>query len=500
MKRFLGLAAGAATAGLLCSTAASAVTADQVWAAMQQRIAAMNMTVTADSQTKSGGTLALKGVKMVSTAPTGQVTISFSELDLAEGGDGSVTITPPATIPLDLHLKNDKGDETDLTVSVTQTGAKTVVTGKEGDLTYNSAADVVTATVDGITSGGKKIDLRMKVGLDGMKGSYHLLGTGPIEADTSGTIDTVSLTIDATNPDGTGTLHGQAQMSGITSSGKMTMVPGVDMKNLAAALAAGYAVDSTLTYGPTTFSFDLDQAPKKDSVAGTVAAGNVTVSLDKGHIQYGGGSTGADVTVNSTESPIPQIAVKIAESAFNLLAPIARSDTPQDFSLLVKLAGLSVNEDVWKMVDAKGVLPHDPATVILDLAGKGKWAFDFFDPAQAATPPAVPGELDALTLKQLQVTAVGAELTGTGDLTFDNSAVPPGGMPKPTGAVNLKLVGGNGLIDKLTQMGVVPQDQAMGARMMLGMFAKPGDGPDTLTSQIEFKPDGAILANGQRIQ
>lgn len=500
MKRFLGLAAGAATAGLLCSTAASAVTADQVWAAMQQRVGAMNMTITADSQAKSGGVLALKGVKMVSTTPNGTFTVTVSELDLAEGSDGSVTITPPATIPLDMHLKNDKGEETDLTVNLTQTAAKTVVTGKEGDLTYTSTADAVDAAVDGITSAGKKLDLRMKAGLSGLKGTYHMVGTGPIQADTSGTIDKLTLAMDATNPDGPGTMHAEAQMSGLTSSGKMTLVPGVDMKNFAAALAAGYAVDSTMTYGPTTFAFNLDQAPKKDSMKGTIAAGNVTVSLDKGHIQYGGGSTGVDMTVDSTESPIPQIAVKIAESAFNLMAPVGKSDTPQDFSLLMKLAGLSVNEDVWKMVDANGALPHDPATVILDLAGKGKWAFNFFDPAQAAAPPAVPGELDALTLKQLQVTAVGAELTGTGDLTFDNAGVPPGGMPKPDGTVNLKLVGGNGLIDKLTKMGVVPQDQAMGARMMLGMFAKPGDGPDTMTSQIQFNPDGSILANGQRIQ
>jgi hypothetical protein len=49
-------------------------------------------------------------------------------------------------------------------------------------------------------------------------------------------------------------------------------------------------------------------------------------------------------------------------------------------------------------------------------------------------------------------------------------------------------------------MGLVPEDQAMAARMMLGLFARPGDGPDTLTSKIEVKGDGAILANGQRLQ
>ncbi len=40
----------------------------------------------------------------------------------------------------------------------------------------------------------------------------------------------------------------------------------------------------------------------------------------------------------------------------------------------------------------------------------------------------------------------------------------------------------------------------MGARMMMGLFAQPGDGPDTLVSTIEVKEDGSVLANGQRIK
>ena len=80
-------------------------------------------------------------------------------------------------------------------------------------------------------------------------------------------------------------------------------------------------------------------------------------------------------------------------------------------------------------------------------------------------------------------------------MTFDNSS----GTPKPLGAVDMQLVGGNALIDKLVGMGLVPEDQAMGARMMMGLFAVP-TGEDQLTSKIEFKEDGGVYANGQRIQ
>ena len=36
--------------------------------------------------------------------------------------------------------------------------------------------------------------------------------------------------------------------------------------------------------------------------------------------------------------------------------------------------------------------------------------------------------------------------------------------------------------------------------MMMGLFARPGDGEDTLVSTIEVQEDGAVLANGQRIR
>jgi hypothetical protein len=71
-------------------------------------------------------------------------------------------------------------------------------------------------------------------------------------------------------------------------------------------------------------------------------------------------------------------------------------------------------------------------------------------------------------------------------------------MPKPVGAVDLSLTGGNRLIDTLVAMGVVPEDQAGFARMMLGLYAVPS-GEDALTSKIEFKEDGGIYANGQRV-
>ena len=56
-----------------------------------------------------------------------------------------------------------------------------------------------------------------------------------------------------------------------------------------------------------------------------------------------------------------------------------------------------------------------------------------------------------------------------------------------------------GLLDALVSMGMLSEDDAMGARMMIAMFANPGAGEDELTSVLEFKDKG-FFANGQQLQ
>lgn len=152
------------------------------------------------------------------------------------------------------------------------------------------------------------------------------------------------------------------------------------------------------------------------------------------------------------------------------------------------------------MADPTGQLPQDPATLIIDTAGSIRLLQDF---STAATPGEVPPapELHSLSLREIQLKMVGADLTGNGDVTFDlTDTTTFGGVPAPTGVLNFNLVGGNGLLEKLAAMGLVPQDQLMGVRMMMGMFATMStDGSDSMSSQVEFKNKG-LFVNGQQLQ
>jgi hypothetical protein len=100
---------------------------------------------------------------------------------------------------------------------------------------------------------------------------------------------------------------------------------------------------------------------------------------------------------------------------------------------------------------------------------------------------------ESLNITELGLKVAGAALAGTGAFTFDNSM----GIPMPLGEANINVTGANALIDGLIAIGVMTEEDAMGARMMMGMFMVPGANPDELTSKIEAKEGMQILVNGQ---
>ncbi len=156
------------------------------------------------------------------------------------------------------------------------------------------------------------------------------------------------------------------------------------------------------------------------------------------------------------------------------------------------------------MFDPTAQLPRDPARLSLDLTASVESFIDLLDVEALMaleTSEEAPAMVHGLTLKDLALEMVGASLKGQGAFTFDNTDYDTfDGIPAPDGAIDLELSGANGLLDTLVAMGLLPEEQAMGARMMMGLFAVPGVGDDVLTSKIEVKPDGQILANGQRLQ
>ncbi len=282
--------------------------------------------------------------------------------------------------------------------------------------------------------------------------------------------------------------------------------------------ASPASVDMTITQsgfaGKASGTVDalvLDYTSASTGIKGTFDDGSGPTTIDAALGNTVGGyafsdtefqtnfTTGAGtIAFTSASAPFP-VNIGFSELASDVKFPVTKSDAPVPFTFLLKLVDFTLPEEVWAMSDPTGQLPRDPATLVIDTTGMIRPVTDFN--AQLSPEEAAPPELHAVTINALQLKIVGADLTGNGDLTFDNTdMVTFSGMPAPTGILNFTLTGGNGVLDKLVAMGLVPEDQLMGVRMMMGVFATPAaDGSDTLTSTVEFKDKG-LFVNGQQLQ
>jgi hypothetical protein len=231
-------------------------------------------------------------------------------------------------------------------------------------------------------------------------------------------------------------------------------------------------------------------------MASAVESGSFAVLLGKQGLKYSGVNENVTVTVGGSSMPIPPVTLQIAKAGGEFEFPVVPGSEPQDFGMLLDLSGVEINETLWSIFDPSGAIPRDPASLVLDLSGTGVLSNDITDPEVVEelemTPP---GELSSININQLLLSLAGAELTGTGQFTFSNAT----DVPMPAGVATLALTGGNALLDTLVGMGLIPEEQAMGARMMLGLFARPV-GDDQLVSEIEVTEDGQVLANGQLIR
>ncbi|MEM6342196.1 MAG: DUF2125 domain-containing protein, partial [Pseudomonadota bacterium] len=264
-----------------------------------------------------------------------------------------------------------------------------------------------------------------------------------------------------------------------------------------------FEADANFTFASGQSQIRIEDAEQTFTADTRSDGGSYDVTLGQGGLSYAIGVTGMTLFAQGADIPVP-VEIAFGEAGFNVTMPLAQSEEEQDFALGLKLGDFTVSDLLWGMFDPTGQLPRDPATLALDLSGKARVFLDLLDPEQMVvveTDGKMPGELNSLSLNEMRLRLAGAELTGKGAFVFDNENLSTfGGMPAPEGAVDLSLVGGNGLLDKLIGMGLVPEDQAMGVRMMMGLFAVPGEGADTLNSKIEVTPDGQVLANGQRLR
>ncbi|WP_172300114.1 DUF2125 domain-containing protein [Pseudoruegeria sp. HB172150] len=488
-------------------TAAQAdVTSTEVWEAWQSAAEAMGQTLTPGSVDEDGGTLTLTDLQVSMETTDVSVSGTIPEVVFTEQGDGTVSIGFSPSYDMQIDVEPESGEQAEITMNFAFDGLDMVASGTPDAVTYEYDIAEMDMTVAQLVVDGEEVTLDALIKVSGLSGTYVTSGDDSATMTSTFAAEAMDITFHMDEPDGgDGVIDGSINLTALSaeSEGSMSLFGG-GFKELPEMLNAGMASATSFTHGPSNYTFDFKDDEESMSVTGSAEGGQIEIGLSADELLYNVSNTGVDMTMSGSEIPLPEVAFSAGEFGFNMQMPVSKSEEPKDVAFGITMADLSVSEMIWGIIDPSGQLPHDPATLIIDISGKASPLFDMFDPeaAMEMEDEEMPVSLESMDLNKLQLTLAGAELTGEGGFTFDMDNLETfDGMPAPTGKISLQLVGANALLDKLVSMGLVPEDQAMGARMMMGLFARPGDGDDTLVSEIEVDgATGAVSANGQRLQ
>lgn len=500
------MASAASILALTTSTGWADVTAQDVWSDWTSYLSGMGYDISA-TESSSGGVLTVSNISVGMPIPDeqGKFSLTIPELVLSENGDGTVNVAFPDQFPMTTNIVVEGENPVDIVMTYAHTDHAMTVSGTPEDMTTEYSAASVELSLDSITAEGEEIPPNVLTGSMTMT-NYGTTTRSVLsdirEYDQVLSADTLTYNVSFQDPesDDQGSFRGALQDVGFEGGADIPLEE-FDSSDLREMLNAGFAFDGDFTFGSGNSSVSGTGDGDIFAFESSSEGGVFGIGMNSEHLAYDLLQEGVSITVSSGEIPFP-LMLSMAQAGFNLAMPVAETDEEQDFELGFVLGDFTMPDTLWGLFDPAAVLPRDPATILVDLSGKVRVLTDLLAPEAAETIAfEAPGELNALTINDLIVSAAGAEVTGKGDFTFDNSDLESfDGLPAPSGKANLTIAGANGLLDKLGQMGFIGDDEAMGARMMMGLLAVPGDAPDTLKSEIEINDQGHIMANGQRIK
>jgi len=490
----LGLSAGAAAADL---------NADDVWRDWQALLADLGYTVRGAPE-RAGNRLVIPDLGLTQTMPDadGRIDIRLGRIAFEERGDGTVAVIYPESMPMAIAVMPAEGEAMTATLALRHDGLEVTASGTPERVGYDYAADALSLDLGQVTIDGEAMDMLggevELAALAGRSAGFVEEGIRRMEQDI--TAGPVRYSIALEDPQSGSAFTHEGAAESFAYDGTMSLPLEQAPDDLAAALDAGLRIATRLEFGPGESRFSSTEDGVTSRGTSRSAGTGLEMTLSAAELSLGVRSDEVAATMDGSEVPFP-LAYEAERAGLDLVMPVARDDAAQPFGLSLDFRSVTLSDDLWTMLDPEGVLPREPANLAVDLSGTGKLSVDLFDETAMAALEAGDSRAFAperLVLDTLMLELAGAKLTGAGAVDIEPEA--GADFPPAQGKVDLRLEGGNGLLDRLVAMGLLPEEQAMTVRMMAAMFAQPVEGDDTLTSSVEIRKDGSVLVNGQRMR
>ncbi|SHI79936.1 DUF2125 domain-containing protein [Wenxinia saemankumensis] len=503
-RNYASAATVSALALVLAGPAAADVTAEDVWAMLEGSFEVYGDGLTYDAPTMDGDTLTIANIRVDAVTDGMSFASDMGSLTFTENGDGTVTVGMADEITLILGPEEGANDGERMEILLRQPDQQIVASGTPEEMLFDVTAPTVELSLVEFVDGGNPVPAEASLTLNDISGSYTMREGDLREIDYDMAIGGMNVLIDVSEGDEVVFfLSGQAADLGMEMF--LATPPGMDMmadpEEMADIFAQGFAMDLAYSIGQSAYMFEFNDGP--DSGSGTVSAATsaLDMSFDYDAVSYDAAITGLDLSILTPDLPFP-IEASLSEYGIGLSMPLSATEEPAEWSVSADLVDLVISDMIWSMLDPSGQFARAPATLRLAMSGTATLFYDLLDPAQQEelAMAEMPGELNSASLDQLQLSVEGAELTGEGAFTFDNTDTTTfPGYPRPTGDLALRVSGAFALMESLVGMGLLPPDAVNQARMMSGMFAR-STGEDQFETTVEVNEQGHLIVNGQRLQ
>ena len=435
---------------------------------------------------------------------TTEIVVTLPSLRIVEEGETAV-IELPGAMPFRMTGMSTEMEEgrSGFGGTLAQEGMRLTVAEQGEAKVYSYTANAMTMTLDEIDDPTAPETFDVSIRLEELAGdtrtSDDAEGRRVSEQSVGAARMTISADISDTGGEDPGTLALAAAYSNLSGGGTAVLPRDVDMNDIAAALDAGFDVTSDISVGAGRTEMEFTSPEGSFSYASNSQGGTFEVVLSPEILRYGITSRGGDTSIVGSNIPVPEIAYAVDSTRFVFEVPPMGSDEPQAFGLDLAVRGLALNESLWSLFDPQGVLPRDPANLVLDLAGSAVFPEGLMEMSGGQVPGAEPPVLDRLEIERLEISLAGAAIIGRALLsgTPDGAPVAPG-LPPVQGTAELSATGINALMDGLAQIGLVPPQQGAMVRGMLGFIARP-TGEDSYATELEIGP-GGLTANGMPLR
>jgi hypothetical protein len=481
------------------------ITPADVWGSWQGYLSGFDLTISSTEET-SGDDISISDLSISFEVPDedGTITLILPDMDFISRGDGTVELKYAPDMQLTAKIEGEGGPDTSATINMSHVGLSTIASGDPDDITYTYSAASLTYSLGDILVEGTPLEetgaqAEGEIVITGVSGLLNIATDGLTSIRQDERYSSLTYDVRFVAPEDEGSFVASGSVDDLSVKSAFSISQDIDFEDPFSVFNDELNLELEVSQGPASSSMSGNDGNGPFSTQSSSSSGSFGLVFNSNVLEASMSSFDSSFEVFGEEIPLP-ISGEIGEASMAFSVPLAESAEPQEFFLDFVFADVAVPDLLWNIFDPGAALDRSPATVSLGLEGTVQLLMGAFTPEFVETDD-FPGTLNSLTLSDLEVSIAGAELTGAGDFTFDNSDLESfDGFPRPEGAADFRLLGGNQLLDSLISMGLVSENDAMGARMMMGVFTVAGPSEDELNSRLEVNEDGHVFANGQRLR